>query len=83
MTTETVTIDWLTFTHSPTEEELEAEARYWADVDRIAEYDAWVEMRAEEQEHDFSYDCDCDECRATVAEYRAMDREYKRLKRGW
>jgi hypothetical protein len=83
MSTETVTVDWPSFTFTPTEEELEAERRYWADLDRIAEYDAWVQMQAEEQEHAFSYDCDCPECRATADEYREMDREYERTTRGF
>jgi hypothetical protein len=33
----------------PAVEDLERERRYWQDLDRIAEYDAWIEMQAMEQ----------------------------------
>jgi len=34
--------------YSPTPEVLETERRYWLDLDRIAEYDAWMETQMEQ-----------------------------------
>jgi hypothetical protein len=53
MTTETIAGDWPTeMTYAPTEEELACERQYWADLDRIAEYDAYVAAQAEEPDLD-------------------------------
>jgi len=37
--------------YSPTPEVLETERRYWRDLDRIAEYDAWMETQMEQLEN--------------------------------
>lgn len=79
----TVTDDFPAFAYTPTDEELIAERQYWEEMDRIAEYDAYVAELVETDEHGYDDLCDCDECRATADEHRAMDREYERAIRGY
>ncbi len=70
-------------TFNPTEEEIAWERAYWGEQNRIAEFESLFVSQGEDQEHDFSDECGCDECHATYDEYQAQDREYERAIRGY
>jgi hypothetical protein len=67
----------------PTREDVEVEEKYWVDMDRVAEYDAWFISQAEVQDEDECHDdCFCAECRSAWDEYQELDREYRRSTSG-
>jgi hypothetical protein len=62
MTTDTITADWpAEMAYAPTTEQLQQERQYWADLDRIAEYDAYLAMQAEEPDLDDFSTCPLDD----------------------
>jgi len=69
-------------TSSPTAEGIQADRQHDAGVDRIAALESWFVGQAEDQEHDYSDDCGCVECRAAWDEFYAEDHEYERMTRG-
>jgi len=70
-------------TFDPTEEEIEVERQYWSGQDRIAEFESWFVSQADDQEHDYSDECGCDECKATYDEYDEMNHQYEIAIRGF
>lgn len=62
----------------PTDDEIAWERACWIDQDRIVEFEAWFIPQADEQEHDYSDECDCTDCHAAFDEFCAQDREWER-----
>lgn len=69
-------------TFNPPAHGIQADREHDAGVDRITALELWFVAQAEDQEHDYSDDCGCVECRATWDEFCAQDREYERMTRG-
>lgn len=59
---------------NPIEAEVESERAYWIEQDRTAEFQSWLVSQVEDQEHDYSDECGCDECHAIYEELMAQDR---------
>lgn len=74
-------------TFAPSNSEIEAERRYWEDMDRVGEYERWIisqaQAEAQDEEDECSDTCFCDECRSAWDEYQELDREYRRSTRGF
>ena len=67
----------------PTDDGIAWELAYCAEQDRIADFESWFVSQAEDQEHEYSDTCGCDECNSTYDEYCAQDREWERAIRGY
>jgi hypothetical protein len=67
---------------TPTREEVEAENRYWADMHRVGEFEAWFIAEAEDEEDECHDDCFCSECRSAWDEFQEQDRDYRRMTSG-
>jgi len=69
-------------TCNPPADGIQADREHDAGVDRIAALASWFVGQAEDQEHDYSDDCGCVECRAAWDEFYAEDHEYEPMTRG-